>query len=250
MWIYVVDVCCGCVNFRICVLYVCDEKNYIQLDTAHNITIMFSLDSFVAAVKEIAKRDGKDVFFLDNGDNVDGTGLSNASPVDAQNLFPLLMKVPFDAMSLGNHELYFSSTIEMMVSSGYITSRNGSYLTSNVVFKANDSPLGSRYCILHGFNSGIRLLAFGFLYEMTDHSDIVRVEDVAKVVRSEWFVTTVAEENYDAIVVLAHMDNADSLVETLLSGIRALVSPHMPVVFLTGKCFHSRTKLAWVHLCF
>jgi hypothetical protein len=85
---------------------------------------------------------------------------------------------------------------------------------------------------------------------MTDHSDIVRVEDVAKVVRSEWFVTTVAEENYDAIVVLAHMDNADSLVETLLSGIRALVSPHMPVVFLTGKCFHSRTKLAWVHLCF
>jgi 2',3'-cyclic-nucleotide 2'-phosphodiesterase (5'-nucleotidase family) len=83
-----------------------------------------NLTSFVTKMKEKAAQQNKDIFFFDNGDVVDGnfyplailvfmflllllllsgTGLSNASPIDGQELFPLLMEVPFDAMAIGNN---------------------------------------------------------------------------------------------------------------------------------------------------
>ena len=41
-----------------------------------------------------------DVFFFDNGDVVDGTGLPSAS------VFSLLSLMPYDALNCGNHELH------------------------------------------------------------------------------------------------------------------------------------------------
>ena len=42
---------------------------------------------------------------------MDGTGLTAAGSVDGQLLFPLLQSVPYDALGIGNHELYKSSTV-------------------------------------------------------------------------------------------------------------------------------------------
>mgnify|MGYP003386434620 CR=1 FL=1 len=126
-----------------------------------------NVTSFITKMKEEAKKDDKDIFFLDNGDVVDGTGLSNASPIDGEYLFPLLMKVPFDAMAIGNHECYDGDVINEMISSNYISSRKGTYLTSNVLYTATMEPLGDRYVVLEGANSGVRLLVLGMLYNVS-----------------------------------------------------------------------------------
>ena len=70
---------------------------------------------------------------------------------------------------------------------------------------------------------------------MTDNTNIVTVECIDTVVHSDWFLSALREESYDAIVVLAHMHYSDALVESLLEGFRAVVSDVMPIQFLTGK---------------
>lgn len=193
-----------------------------------------NITSFVTTMKSHASLAGKDVFFFDNGDVVDGTGLSNASPINGQELFPLLMEIPFDAMAVGNHELYDESTFKEMVSSGYMACRNGTYLASNVYMSGTLEPIASRYTILVGPNSGVRLLVFGVLYDMTDNTDVVTVQTVESMVSSPWFLSALMDEEYDAIVVLAHMDYQDPLIDVILRGIRARVSSQLPIQFLTG----------------
>lgn len=194
-----------------------------------------NITSFVSNMRRQAASEGKDVFFFDNGDAVDGTGLSNAAANNGQELFPLLMEVPFDAMAIGNHECYDESTLREMISSGYISSRNGAYLSSNVYLTESMKPIASRYTVLTGVNSGIRLFVLGVLYDMTDNSDYVSVQTVEDMLKDEWFVTALSEERYDAVVILAHMHYQDPLVAVILQGIRDLTSLRMPIQFLTGK---------------
>jgi 2',3'-cyclic-nucleotide 2'-phosphodiesterase (5'-nucleotidase family) len=85
---------------------------------------------------------------------------------------------------------------------------------------------------------GRKILAFGFLYNMDDHTDIVAVEDAHLVVKQQWFVDAVNTTDADALVVLAHMDLKHPLVRVILAGIRA-IKPSIPVQFLTG---HSHTR--------
>lgn len=47
--------------------------------------------------------ENRDLFFVMNGDFVDGTGLSTVPPTY---LTPILRQMPWDAVNIGNHELY------------------------------------------------------------------------------------------------------------------------------------------------
>lgn len=51
---------------------------------------------------------GKDIFFVMNGDFMDGTGLSTIPP---NHLIPILQYMPFNAINIGNHELYHTGNI-------------------------------------------------------------------------------------------------------------------------------------------
>jgi 2',3'-cyclic-nucleotide 2'-phosphodiesterase (5'-nucleotidase family) len=54
---------------------------------------------------------GRDLFFVDNGDLNDGTGFSRKPPAA---LVPLLRRMPFDALTTGNHELYENENIDFL----------------------------------------------------------------------------------------------------------------------------------------
>ena len=109
--------------------------------------------SFVERLQEIAETKTKTttihedevVFFLNNGDFMDGTGLSTVPP---RHLLPLLKKMPFDAINVGNHELYHNETIYLMQRSGFIEHWNGNYLSSNTLDATTGEPLGNRYTFL------------------------------------------------------------------------------------------------------
>ena len=60
------------------------------------------LVSLLHHVRQKADALGKDVFLFDNGDVVDGTGLSSTQ-VDGSKVFPLLEALPLDALNCGNH---------------------------------------------------------------------------------------------------------------------------------------------------
>lgn len=178
-----------------------------------------------------------DLWFVVNGDWIDGTGLSLEG--DISYLTPLLEKMPWDALNVGNHELYRTDVVhQFMRPGGFVESWGERYLSSNVLYTQRQQPLGHRYRFLRGHNATV--LTFGFLYNMEDASEAVTVEAVEEVVEEQWFVDVVTNSNdeplgkFDAIMVLAHMDVQDQLVTVLLNKIRSLVGNTMPVQFITG----------------
>jgi len=188
--------------------------------------------SFVEHLKAYGAENGKDVWFVMNGDWIDGTGL--AMNGDPSKLTPLLMKMPWDALNVGNHELYETSVIEFATQTGGLVEWFGKhYLSSNVLHTQSKNPLGHRFRILPGKNANV--LTFGFLYNMQDHAEIVTVEEVESVVEKDWFIQVVSDtKRYDAVLVLAHMDVRDPLCQVILDKIRMLVGADMPVQFITG----------------
>jgi len=219
-----------------------------------------------AANMEQPRNQHRDIFFVNNGDFVHGTGLSQMGVGDEPGnypgfLIPILEKMPYDAVNCGNHELYSKKNVEYMTRpGGYVDWYGDRYLTSNINkrtgtntkqlshgidsnYDDNNSALGNRYKILHGRNS--KLLVFGFLYNMRDtvapDAGIV-VEDVEKVVKKDWFLQALSEEHYDAILVLAHMDLVDPLVEVIRSAIRTQIGEGTPVVFITGHTHYRGVK--------
>ena len=209
-----------------------------------------TLTSFWQRMRERADALGKDIFIFDNGDVVDGTGLSTATKIDGAAVFPLLMAMPYDALNCGNHELYQSSTVlhgllgPMPGGRSFVDSWNGSYLTSNIILSSTGAALGARYTRLVG-KHGTRLLVMGWMYEMPDNCEAVNVTSIAAAINEPWFAEAMAEAAHaNAIVVLAHMHYIDPLVSELLHAIRSRAGPNIPVQFLTG---HSHIR-AWARL--
>lgn len=173
------------------------------------------------------------LFFVMNGDFMDGTGLTTDPPNE---LIPILEHMPWDAVNIGNHELYMNSTVEAIVKKpgGFADWWGGRYLTSNVVLRQNGEPLGRRYTIMHGGDGTTKVIVFGFLYDMPDAVTMVKVEEVEQVIVSKWFRSALVDEKFDAILVLAHMHFQDEIVQVILEGIREVVGVKVPVQFITG----------------
>lgn len=188
-------------------------------------------------------------FKVNNGDFVHGTGLSQM-PGNPSYLIPLLEKMPYDAVNCGNHELYGDANVAyMMRPGGYVDWWGDRYLTSNIAVASNDIGdktmaemvlLGNPYKVLNGKHSD--LLVFGFLYDMRDATPLVNIQRVEDVVQQLWFQKALKEEHYDAILVLAHMDLVDPLVDVIRSAIRKQIGDGMPVVFITGHTHYRGIK--------
>jgi 2',3'-cyclic-nucleotide 2'-phosphodiesterase (5'-nucleotidase family) len=182
--------------------------------------------SFVEHLKAL-ERD-RDIWFVMNGDFIDGTGLS----YNEFALTPILEQMPWDALTVGNHELYKDSTIELMTQpGGFIQWFGKKVITTNVITASTGLPLGHRYHFLKGKTS--TTLVLGFLYEMEYGSTLKTVERVEDVIHYDWFQELLGKP-FDAVLVLAHMDLKDPLVYTILDSIRQIKGTSMPVQFITG----------------
>lgn len=197
--------------------------------------------SFYERLKAHCDQNDMDLWFVSNGDWAHGTGLGN----DASALLPILEKMPWDAVNCGNHELYENEKVEAMIRpGGFVDWFGDRYLTANIL-KSNDPnkpPLGYQYKVLEGRFSS--LLTFGFLYNLEDACDLIEITPVEEVVEAKWFRETLEFEFYDAILILAHMDMVDPLVEVIRKAIRDVVGEGIPIQFITGHThYRGSTRL-------
>ena len=193
--------------------------------------------SFYERLKELEP--DRDIFFVMNGDFMDGTGLSTYPP---SHLTPILQFMPWDALTIGNHELYRDINIQYLTQEGgFVQHWDRKYLTSNVVMANTNTPIGHRFTYLIGKNSTI--LTFGFLYDMEHNCNSTIVEPVEQAVLSDWFKHELTVGDFDAILILAHMDVQDPLVYVILNATRAIVGPDIPVQFITGHTHYRSNQL-------
>eukprot|EP00980_Cylindrotheca_fusiformis_P004446 scaffold948_cov106-Cylindrotheca_fusiformis.AAC.18 len=192
--------------------------------------------SFYERLKGHCEQHGHDLWFVSNGDFVDGTGLS--APNDPSSLIPILQKLPLDALNCGNHELYKREIVDYMIRpGGWVDWWGDRYLTGNIKFTRDGKtrPLGRLYRYLEGKQSN--LLVYGFLYNMKGACESIDVEDVEDVLRMPWFREALVLEGkraVDAVLVLAHMDLRDPLVGAIRKAIRDIAGDEMPIQFITG----------------
>ena len=195
-----------------------------------------SLVSFHNHLRHYARTNNLPLFFVMNGDFMDGTGLSRNPPHE---LMEILVHMPWDALNAGNHELYKNSTITSLLdpeNNGLIPHFGNKYLTSNIVLAQDETPLGSRYTVMESTsgNTTTRILTYGFLYHMEDPCPLTKVLKVEDVLVSDWFQQSLVEPNLDGVLVLAHMDVEHPLVFTIHQKLRDAFGPDFPIQFVTG----------------
>ena len=228
------------------------EPGYGIIPTAPQDADYADLLAFIEHMKASAAAQGRDLFVFNSGDVLDGTGISNLSPVNGEEVLPLVRAIPFDAVTIGNHELYRSSTVANMASSGFISHwREGqAFVTSNVLSadasalsdaaKTVGDPVGSRYTVLEGA-FGRSVLVLGFLYNMDDHCDNVEVQHVEAALREPWFADAMAAAaTVDAVIVLAHTDLKSLEVGSVKDAVRDALGPDKPLTFLAGHSHFRR----------
>lgn len=188
--------------------------------------------SFYEHLQDYSDQKGMNLFFVNNGDWAHGTGLT--APGDPSHFLPILEKMPWDALNCGNHELYENEKVaEMIKPGGFIDWFGDRYLTANILRADDGQPIGNHYKILEGPNNA-RVLTFGFLFNMQDSCDLIKVANVQEVVTSPWFLDVLKEQAFNAVLVLAHMDKDDPLVTVILQAMRDVVGPQFPIQFVTG----------------
>ncbi|OLL25589.1 Secreted protein [Neolecta irregularis DAH-3] len=214
--------------------------------------------SFVTIMKEIAAFKQADLLLIDTGDLNDGNGMSDATAVSGERIRPLytarpcqtklanLKELPFDILTIGNHELY-RPEIALDVYQNFAPFWGDRYLTSNVqIYDPNTGELnyiGKQYRHFQT-KMGLNIMAFGFLFDFdrgANNTVVIKMEDSVK---EQWFLDALAEGNVDLFLLAGHIPvRGSSEWTSAITAIRA-VYPNTPIQIFGGH-YHIRDFVAY-----
>ncbi|KAF2646464.1 ser/Thr protein phosphatase family [Massarina eburnea CBS 473.64] len=191
--------------------------------------------SFTKIMKQNARKLGVDLLLVDTGDLHDGAGLSDATEPNGNISNAIWENVDYDLLTIGNHELYVTE-IAYETFTNFSRVYGDRYLTSNV--QILNPATGSYEYIGHRYRyftteQGLRIMAFGVLFDFTGNSNVSKVIKAASLVQEPWFLEAV---NYtkpiDLFVVIGHNPIrptvSSSTFGTLFSTIRKM-RPDVPI---------------------
>lgn len=111
------------------------------------------------------------------------------------------------------------------------------YLASNVDFidsrNGKRLPFAQRYRKFTTKNHGIRVLAFGFLFDFTGNDNNTIVQPVEETIKEEWFQDAIRDREVDIFVVAGHVGLVQSEFQNIFEVIRA-VQWDTPIAFFGG----------------
>ncbi|TKX26322.1 putative calcineurin-like phosphoesterase-2 [Elsinoe australis] len=193
--------------------------------------------SFSQHLKARADADGSDLLLVDTGDRVEGNGLYDASDPKGQYTFDIFTQQDIDIITPGNHELYLvnSSNNEYYKT---VPAYQNNYLASNLDIYNPETdkrePLSARYRKFTTKNQGIRIIAFGFLFDFHGNANNTVVIPVEETIKQQWFQDAIHDREVDLFVVAGHVPVRDSLeTKALYKAIRS-VQWDTPIQFFGG----------------
>lgn len=197
--------------------------------------------SFARHMRDKAEAQGQDLLVIETGDRVEGNGLWDSSEPKGVYVSEILRQQPVDVMTVGNHELYKQETSETEL---FTTVRDfrGHYLASNVDIvhpvTRDVVPLAPRYKTFRTEQQGIRIVAFGFIFDFDMNCNNTVVQPVEETVREEWFQEAIREADVDLFLVAGHLPVRSREATVLFQAIRS-VRWEIPIQVLGGH-FHIR----------
>ena len=153
-----------------------------------------------------------------------------------------------DVVTTGNHELYINTTSSTEYED-VVPEYKDAYIASNLDFRSpKDSgklvPFAPRYRIFKTKNQGLRILAFGFLFNFHGNANNTVVQPVEDTVKEDWFHDAIREKDVDLFVVAGHVPVRNSPeFDVVYKAIRD-VKWDTPIVFFGGHT-HIRDYRTW-----
>jgi len=188
-----------------------------------------------------ADNDGSDILLVDTGDKVEGNGLFDASDPKGEYTYGIFARQEIDIICPGNHELYKRNTSE----NEYLKTKpsfGSSYIASNVDILEPESgkrvPLAQRFRKFTTKNQGIRVLAFGFLFDFHGSSDHAFVQPVEDAIKEQWFQAAIRDRDVDVFVVAGHASVRSDEFKMIYNAIRDQ-QWDVPIQFFGGH-YHVR----------
>jgi 2',3'-cyclic-nucleotide 2'-phosphodiesterase (5'-nucleotidase family) len=166
--------------------------------------------------------------------------LSDATAVNGNVSNAIFENLDYDLLTIGNHELYVTE-IAYETFSNFSKVYGDRYLTSNVqiinpVTKQYEY-IGSKYRYFTT-EQGLRIMAFGVLFDFTGNSNVSKVIKAASLVQEQWFLEAVNfTKPIDLFVVIGHnpvrTSVSSSTFGTLFKTIRKM-RPDVPIQAFGG----------------
>ena len=178
--------------------------------------------------------------FTDTGDLHDGNGLSDATFPDGRLSNPIFEEIDYDLLTIGNHELYLASVAQLTFAQ-FSKFYGDKYITSNVQILNNATNqfeyIGKQYRYFTT-QQGLRIMAFGVLYDFTGNTNITQVMKAATLVQQPWFQSAISfDKPIDLFIVLGHNPArpgaSGSTFGTIFKAIRAK-NPNTPIQLFGG----------------
>ncbi|KAF9086187.1 hypothetical protein BGX29_001539 [Mortierella sp. GBA35] len=190
--------------------------------------------SFLYHMRQQANHRRKDLLVVDSGDLHDGNGLADATPLNGEATSPIYQKIAYDALAIGNHELYVKEVAEDTYRN-FAPGWGKRYLTSNVFIKDSHTnktvPIGNLYNKFR-LKFGTRVMSYGFLYNFKGAANNTIVEPSNFTVTLPWFKKSL-KEDVDMYLVVGHVPIRWAEATAVVQAIRA-AHPSKPIVVLGG----------------
>ncbi|KAF2003977.1 hypothetical protein P154DRAFT_427529 [Amniculicola lignicola CBS 123094] len=196
--------------------------------------------SFTKEMRKKAKKLGVDLLLVDTGDLHDGAGLSDATTPNGAVSNLIFEKIEYDLLTIGNHELYITE-IAYETFGQFAKVYGDKYLTSNVQI-ANPNTgefeyIGAKYRYWET-PEGLRIMAFGVLFDFTGNSNVSKVIKGADMVQEAWFKEAINyKKPIDLFLVIGHNPVSTTATGgtfgTIFSAIRTM-KPDVPIQFFGG----------------
>ncbi|WVQ83059.1 hypothetical protein IAT38_005197 [Cryptococcus sp. DSM 104549] len=201
-----------------------------------------SMASFVTHMRAIAEAKGVDLLLVDAGDHHDGSGLVSSSPTSASQAEDVFSMLPYDIITIGNHELYhYDDALDIYENQDRW---DGKYVTSNVNITVKDGkgfksvPIGKTHMKFET-KQGRKVTAFGIIFDFQAHARGITIQKPSKLAKEQWFLDAIADAP-DYFVLSGHMPvrGETSEYRPVFDAIRE-VHPHVPI-YLFGGHTHVR----------
>jgi 2',3'-cyclic-nucleotide 2'-phosphodiesterase (5'-nucleotidase family) len=192
-------------------------------------------------MREKAEANGQDLLVVDSGDRIEGNGLYDASDPKGEYTFSIFKEQHIDVICAGNHELYKknSSENEYLVT---VPDFKGNYLASNLDIIDPDTgklvPLAPRYKKLTTKIQGLRVLAFGFIFDFVGNYNNTVIQPVEQTIKEAWFQEAIRDREVDLFLVVGHVHIRAAEFDAIYKAIRD-VQWDTPIQFFGGH-YHIR----------
>lgn len=161
--------------------------------------------SFTTHLRRITHSRNQDLLLIDSGDRHDGNGLSDITSPNGLKSTPIFIKQDYDLLTIGNHELYLWENSKQEYET-VVNHFQDKYVCSNVDIRLDNGlfvPLGLKYKYFTTPIRGIRVLAFGFLFDFKRFNSGTRVTPMTETIHEPWFQEALKHE-VDLIIIVGH----------------------------------------------